>query len=98
MMIVPFRFTVAVLALAPILAASDALADCTCRLSGGELPLGALVCLAPNGAAGLYRCSMNLNITSWQRVGDSCPSATLAPPRAPRAHPETAAGSASVKG
>jgi hypothetical protein len=52
-------------------------ADCTCRLPGETVPLGTVACLSPGGRPGLYECAMNLNITSWRRVADGCPSAAL---------------------
>ena len=58
-----------------------ALADCTCRLPGASAPLGSVACLSPGGRTGLYRCDMNLNITSWQRIGDGCPTAQSQPPQ-----------------
>jgi hypothetical protein len=60
-------------------AGSEAAADCTCRLPGTSAPLGSIACLSPGGKSGLYRCDMNLNITSWQRIGDVCPTARSQP-------------------
>jgi hypothetical protein len=54
-------------------------ADCACRLKGARLPLGTLACMEPDGHPALYECAMNLNITTWRRVGESCPTAIRLP-------------------
>lgn len=60
-------------------AVGPAAAECTCRFKGENLPMGALVCMATKAGGRLFRCEMNQNISTWQAVGDSCPSAALEP-------------------
>jgi hypothetical protein len=40
-------------------------------------PLGDVVCDSRGGRPVLLQCRMNQNITSWDVVGDGCPSAAL---------------------
>lgn len=60
-----------------VLAVTPALADCTCRWKAVVHPLGGVVCDSRNGQPVLLQCRMNQNITSWDVVGDGCPSAAL---------------------
>ena len=53
-------------------------ARCNCRNRDGSRPeLGQVVCLDVGGQRYLARCEMVLNVTSWQKVQDGCPSASL---------------------
>ncbi len=68
-------FSLAAVALSPPGIAS---ATCTCVNKGGALyELGERVCIRVNGKAYLAECQMNLNNTSWQKVADECPIASL---------------------
>ena len=49
---------------------AEAHPECTCRAKGESHPLGAMVCLGGNQ---LFRCAMDLNVTSWKPVGSPCP-------------------------
>ncbi|MFN3481515.1 hypothetical protein [Rhabdaerophilum calidifontis] len=51
----------------PLLAA--AMPQCTCRAGGVSHALGAEICLGTR----LFRCAMDLNVTSWQATGSLCP-------------------------
>ena len=44
--------------------------DCTCRAQGSDFTVGSEVCL--NSAT--FRCVMDQNVTSWQRMRDACPN------------------------
>ncbi|WP_203422883.1 hypothetical protein [Sinorhizobium sp. BG8] len=49
-------------------------ARCTCRnRDGSKHELGSVVCLNVDGRRYLARCTMVLNVTSWQKVQDGCP-------------------------
>ncbi len=57
---------------------SAALADCACKSQrGGIFQLGERTCISVNGKSYLAECEMNLNITSWKKVQDECPLASL---------------------
>lgn len=43
--------------------------ECTCRALGRDHAVGTTICL--NNA--LFRCGMDLNVTSWQAEGQPCP-------------------------
>ena len=61
----------AILIGSPRAAADDA---CTCRGSGGErVALGATTCLATPTGPRLARCTMDVNILSWQILDAPCP-------------------------
>lgn len=57
--------------------------ECTCRAQGQSFPLGSQICLpGGHGSSGqggsgqgsqIFRCSMDLNVTSWKSVGMPCP-------------------------
>lgn len=56
-------------------------ARCTCRnRDGARHELGAVVCLNVDGRKYLARCEMVLNVTSWQKVQDGCPVASIPAP------------------
>ena len=53
-------------------------ARCNCRnRDGSRHELGQVVCLDVGGQRYLALCEMVLNVTSWQKVQDGCPSASL---------------------
>lgn len=43
--------------------------ECTCRAQGRSYQLGTQICL--QGA--LFRCAMDLNVTSWESLREPCP-------------------------
>ena len=49
---------------------AEAHPECTCRAKGESHPLGATICLGGNQ---LFRCAMDLNVTSSKPVGTPCP-------------------------
>ena len=50
--------------------------DCTCtNRDGGEFHVGQVTCLDVDGKRYLARCEMVLNVTSWKKVGNECPTA-----------------------
>lgn len=57
-------------------ASSDA--PCTCRYRDGtKYQLGQMVCIDVGAQAYLARCERNLNVTTWQKLQDGCPQASL---------------------
>lgn len=63
------------------LAAAESLAappdhGCTCRnRDGSKYELGQVACLRVDGGTYLARCEMNLNVTTWKKLRDGCPTA-----------------------
>ena len=54
---------------------------CTCRANGTDYDEGTVVCLRiPQQGMQLMRCDRVLNNTSWKKVQDGCPQASLALP------------------
>lgn len=52
---------------------------CTCRNRDGvKYELGQLACIRVGDVAYLARCEMNLNVTTWKKLRDGCPTAELA--------------------
>jgi len=50
---------------------------CTCRnRDGSKYELGQTACLRVDGNAYLARCEMNLNVTTWKKLRDGCPTAS----------------------
>lgn len=47
--------------------------DCTCRAQGQNFHVGTETCLHVNGISQIFRCDMDLNVTSWKPVGSLCP-------------------------
>lgn len=47
--------------------------ECTCRAQGQSFPLGSQICLSGMQGSQIFRCSMDLNVTSWKSVGTPCP-------------------------
>lgn len=47
--------------------------ECTCRALGQSFPLGSQICLSGVQGSQIFRCSMDLNVTSWKSVGTPCP-------------------------
>lgn len=68
-------------AMAFVVAAEAALAappdhGCTCRnRDGSKYELGQVACLRVDGGTYLARCEMNLNVTTWKKLRDGCPTA-----------------------
>ena len=55
--------------------------NCTCRLDGEEIALGARRCIATPEGTHEAVCVMEQNVTSWRPSRDGCPQASLAAPR-----------------
>lgn len=51
--------------------------NCTCRANGKDYNEGQLVCLTLPSGPQLSRCERVLNNTSWKKMADGCPSASL---------------------
>ncbi|NRP73422.1 hypothetical protein ILFOPFJJ_04326 [Ensifer psoraleae] len=74
---------IATLGLAAIMAAGSVLAAppdarCTCRnRDGSKYELGQTACIRVGGISYLARCEMNLNVTTWKKLRDGCPTAQL---------------------
>ncbi|MGH6855296.1 MAG: hypothetical protein ACREDN_07740 [Aestuariivirga sp.] len=49
--------------------------NCKCRAYGQEFAQGQVLCIQGK----LARCGMNLNISSWNIIYDSCPQTKLSP-------------------
>lgn len=43
--------------------------QCTCRLSGQDLPVGSEICMQES----LFRCQMDQNVTTWRPLASPCP-------------------------
>jgi hypothetical protein len=53
-------------------------ANCTCRnRDGSKHEIGETVCIRAGDTAYLARCEMELNVTTWRRLQDGCPTAGL---------------------
>ncbi len=53
-------------------------AGCTCRnRDGSKHEIGETVCIRAGNTAYLARCEMELNVTTWRRLQDGCPTAGL---------------------
>ncbi|WEZ83734.1 hypothetical protein P6U16_02715 [Rhizobium sp. 32-5/1] len=53
-------------------------ANCTCRnRDGSKHEIGETVCIRAGDTAYLARCEMDLNVTTWRRLQDGCPTAGL---------------------
>lgn len=49
---------------------------CSCRnRDGSKYELGQVACLRVDGRAYLARCEMELNVTTWKKLRDGCPTA-----------------------
>ncbi|OAP41528.1 hypothetical protein AU381_00285 [Sinorhizobium glycinis] len=49
---------------------------CTCRnRDGTKYELGQIACIRVGGVSYMARCEMNLNVTTWKKVRDGCPTA-----------------------
>ena len=55
--------------------------NCTCRLNGEEIALGAHRCIATPEGTHEAVCVLEQNVTSWRPSRDGCPQASLAVPR-----------------
>ena len=63
-------------AIASFVGAQSAYALCSCNdRNGKKVELGQVARLTVDGRSYLAECVMNLNVTSWKKVGDSCPQA-----------------------
>lgn len=49
------------------------LPECTCRAQGQSYHIGTETCLYINGISQIFRCDMDLNVTSWKPTGSLCP-------------------------
>lgn len=47
--------------------------ECTCRAQGQSYRVGTETCLHINGISRIFRCDMDLNVTSWKPTGLLCP-------------------------
>lgn len=47
--------------------------ECTCRAQGQSYHIGTETCLHINGISQIFRCDMDLNVTSWKPTGSLCP-------------------------
>ncbi|HRE20680.1 MAG TPA: hypothetical protein PKW21_06565 [Rhabdaerophilum sp.] len=47
--------------------------ECTCRAQGQSYHVGTETCLHINGISQIFRCDMDLNVTSWKPTGSLCP-------------------------
>jgi len=54
--------------------------NCTCRANGQDYNEGQIICIRLPSGAQLSRCERVLNNTSWKKMGDGCPSASLSQP------------------
>lgn len=64
---------------APLAAPPDH--GCTCRnRDGSKYELGQVACLRVDGNAYLARCEMNLNVTTWKKLREGCPTAGMSTP------------------
>ena len=58
-------------------AASPPLADCTCRMFGADVPLGAELCIVTPQGRRLAVCVREQNVTSWRAGSESCEELSL---------------------
>jgi hypothetical protein len=71
------------LAAAAAVTAGNALASppdrrCACRNRDGlKYELGQTACIRVGGMSYLARCEMNLNVMTWKKLHDGCPTARL---------------------
>jgi hypothetical protein len=65
------------------LAPAPAAADCQCRANGTTYHHGEIACLKLPSGDQLARCDMVLNNSSWKKLSDGCPQASLARPQGP---------------
>jgi hypothetical protein len=49
------------------------LPECTCRAKGQVYRIGDQVCLSGANGNRLFRCDMDLNVTSWKPEDQPCP-------------------------
>jgi hypothetical protein len=57
---------------------------CTCRnRDGAKYELGQVACIRIGDSAYMARCEMNLNVTTWKKLRDGCPTAEITPVSAP---------------
>jgi hypothetical protein len=62
---------------ASLFVAPSAWADCSCvNRDGIKFGLGQTACLYVDGRSYLALCELNLNVTSWKKLDDSCPQAS----------------------
>lgn len=73
---------VAMLLLAAAAVAADSVAAaepevrCACRnKDGSKYTLGQIACIRVGGVSYLARCEMNLNVLTWRKLRDGCPTA-----------------------
>ncbi len=68
---------VLLLASLPPAALGEPVRQCSCRAYGADHALGATICIRASSGSYLARCEMVLNNTSWKKIGDGCPQASL---------------------
>ncbi|WP_046118538.1 hypothetical protein [Ensifer aridi] len=57
---------------------------CACRnRDGARYELGQVACIRVGGTSYLARCEMNLNVMTWKKLQDGCPTAEIAPVSVP---------------
>lgn len=59
-------------------AATPARTDCKCLANGRIFHHGEIACLQLPSGPELARCGMVLNNSSWKKIQDGCPEATVA--------------------
>jgi hypothetical protein len=71
------KIAAATVLMAGLLVAPEAWADCSCvNRDGIRFGLGQTACLNVDGRSYLALCELNLNVTSWKKIDDSCPQAS----------------------
>jgi hypothetical protein len=68
---------------------------CSCVANGRDYELGETACLSVGGRTFLAQCARVLNNTSWKKIADECPQASIRPSPAIKAK---AGGTGSVLG
>lgn len=67
----------AALGMTVLLQAGAAAAECTCvNKDGTRYNMGDVACIRVDGRAYMAECELNLNVTSWRKIGDGCPVAS----------------------
>jgi hypothetical protein len=57
----------------PVQRQAPLMPECTCRAAGRNHNLGSQICIQGANGNQLFRCVMDLNVTSWKAVGEPCP-------------------------
>ncbi|OHV72312.1 hypothetical protein [Ensifer sp. LCM 4579] len=57
---------------------------CACRnRDGARYELGQIACIRVGETSYLARCEMDLNVMTWRKMRDGCPTAEIVPMSAP---------------